>query len=212
MNHMLASRGICAAQRLVEGHAARMLTSAATADTCTGVGQQRSLSQPLPGNLPDALASNARSEVHRHSNHSSTFSLQQCGFSRVRALSTSSASFVEEPPAREKIDVTFPPTSAGGVILGPIQPTEDQQTHERVRKMITARVFDQYYQDGSARTGRKTLAKALKGDYIGDYYLDKITDPLMTNPDGRAAAAVRAERNARGFKRRRPQKQTKKKK
>lgn len=106
--------------------------------------------------------------------------------------------------------MTFPPPSAGGVILGPLQSSEDAMNHERMKKMITASIFDQFYQNGALRTGRKALAKSLKGDFIGDYYLDKITDPLMTNPDGREEASIRAERNARGFKRRRPQKKVKK--
>lgn len=130
-------------------------------------------------------------------------------FQSVCSFHTSASGNADDTQAREQ-RVTFPPAAAGGVILGPLQPSEDAQSHERIKKIIRARVFDNFYQDGVGRTGRKTLARALKGDFIGDYYMDKITDPLMTNPDGREAAAIRAERNARGFKRRRPEKKVKK--
>lgn len=126
-----------------------------------------------------------------------------------RGFSTSSSGHAEDPPTANK-EVSFPSAEAGGVILGPLQPSEDAKNHERVKKIVRARIFDEFYQEGVVRTGRKTLGKALKGDFIADYYMDKVTDPLMTNPDGREEAAARAERNARGFKRRRPQKKVKK--
>lgn len=141
---------------------------------------------------------------HREQSHNAARSLPP-----VCRFSTSASSKAEETQAREE-RVTFPSAAAGGLILGPLQRSEHAQRHERIKKIVRARVFDNFYQDGVSRTGRKTLARAMKGDFIGDYYMDKVTDPLMTNPDGREAAAIRAERNARGFKRRRPEKKVKK--
>jgi Mitochondrial ribosomal subunit S27 len=60
-----------------------------------------------------------------------------------------------------------------------------------VRRQIEADVFDMHYAEGHERTGRKQLARAIKGPYVADYYLDKHIDPLMTNPEGQARQAVR---------------------
>lgn len=93
-------------------------------------------------------------------------------------------------------------------MLGPSKRIEAVLEQEEARKMLNSAVFDSVYQRNPHRTGRKQLGRALRGDEVADYYLDKNTDPLMVNIDGGEEAIARQERNERGFKRRRPQKKT----
>lgn len=103
---------------------------------------------------------------------------------------------------------SFPSVEEGGIIMGTIHKLPEVMVQEEYRKLGNAAVFDQEYQYEPRRTGRKQLAKMLKGDFVADYYLDKNKDPLMVNVPGAEQAVIRGERNERGFKRRRPQKKT----
>ena len=87
--------------------------------------------------------------------------------------------------------VSFPPVAAGAVILGPIRKSAEVRESERTLREIRAAIFDHHLNEENLQTGRKTLAKAIKGPFVSDYYLDKYTDPLATNPEGQRRQQVR---------------------
>jgi hypothetical protein len=120
----------------------------------------------------------------------------------------SSAAGTSGQVAQGTVVPSFPSEADGGIIMGPIESIEAVKVQEEVRKVVSSNIFDHEYQRFPDRTGRKQLARMLKGDMVADYYLDKNTDPLMVNIDGVEKATARRERNERGFKRRRPQKKS----
>jgi Mitochondrial ribosomal subunit S27 len=111
---------------------------------------------------------------------------------------------VKEPSG--PLDVTFPPLSAGARVLGALsRPAAATEAAEDL-KARRAAVFNSVYQREPLRTGRSALKRLIRGPKVMDYYLDAHDDPLMVNKEGQAKQAERDLRNARGFKRRRPQK------
>lgn len=153
--------------------------------------------------LPRALAAVACSRPHGLLNPETRIN----GHCRGAASEASTPGIQVSKPA-VAVTPSFPSASDGGVIMGRIEQIPAASLQEEARKIISSSVFDQEYQRIPDRTGRKQLGKALKGDYIADYYLDKITDPLNVNMEGAEQAVIRQERNERGFKRRKPQKKT----
>jgi hypothetical protein len=100
--------------------------------------------------------------------------------------------------------VTFPKESSGARILGRIQMSQEVKKALEKRRRIAAEVFDEFYFTDNHRRGRKQLTKMIKGPHLMRYYLDKHEDQLMVDFDARAKREKMVERNALGFKRRRP--------
>jgi hypothetical protein len=182
--HACSSSGVASSQRTAS---ARQPGGGATGANCTAA-SCRDWRHSL------ALSALVQQRAGAHSAHPSSrlFATDTTTSSPSGADATSTPPPPGAPPLDTSQEVTFPPLSAGAVILGRIQKSEEVREAERTKRHIEAMIFDQHYSEGSASVGRKRLAKPIRGPFVADYYLDKHRDPLMVNEAGRERQAVRA--------------------
>jgi hypothetical protein len=129
--------------------------------------------------------------------------------SQHRCLCAPSAPETTTEEASPLDEVSFPSLDTGAIILGRIQKSEKHKEIELSKLKARAAIFDHHFNPDGQRTGRKTLAKLIKGPMVVDYYMEKYKDPLMVNVEGREADQRRQAANRfKGRKRRRPQPQS----